>query len=345
MKKVLSQIIAKKLLLLGLFLLFSFVKVRAQFIVYGNPVYHTTFTFGINDSLQHNLYDSISSPANGTVLIDTSITDSTQTRLWQIGGTSKAFFTGSVDTIRGIMTDTAHYYPVNANSWFTLNIQPLSSFNLIVSFVHKYETATGRDGGIVEFSTDSGYSWNNIMGDCYSTSPYPGKVLTDNFYNKTDTLLTGQPAFSGTQNQWLTSSFQFFVALPVKTTGSTSCKFTFNSTYLVRFRFISDSTQDSLAGWIIKSIKIRQDLYSGAVPKLSNLKNLNIYPNPANGIFNFPTLTEEHTYTLEITNAMGQRIINIPYQHALNLTQYTKGIYFYKVTNGLENYYGKLLVQ
>jgi len=110
------------------------------------PVDSFSFTFASNDPL-HNYRG---------YTIDTSHSDSTNTALWEIGNTYKYFFSDT-DTVRGIMTDTLNEYPLNANSWFTIGFFQQS--NVIISFWHKYQTNAGKDGGIVEFSVDSGNTW------------------------------------------------------------------------------------------------------------------------------------------------------------------------------------------
>ncbi len=55
----------------------------------------------------------------------------------------------------------------------------------------------------------------------------------------------------------------------------------------IRFRFVSDTTADTLAGWEIDSVKIEHDRYEGGVRSIEQQK-LAVYPNPSiSGIFNF----------------------------------------------------------
>ena len=241
---------------------------------------------------------------------------------------------------RGIMTDTVNEYPVNANSWFVLKHFPVG-FE-IISFRHKYQTSSGHDGGVVEFSVDSGLSWQNIVGGCIGSM-----LFVDSFYSPNDTLLSGEPAFNGTSNGWITSRFQFSGVLPVKPNGGPSgCPITSGSMVEIRFRFISDSIPDSLDGWIIGNIGIEQDFYGGGLTKVNIPSVLNIYPNPSSdAIFNFSKLDEEEEYSIEVTDVMGRTVLRMPYVHVVNLSGYAKGIYFYRVSNGVENYSGKLVVE
>jgi len=300
-------------------------------VIYGvPPIDSFSFTFASNDSL-HNYRGYI---------IDTSRNDSTNTALWEIGNTSKYFFSDT-DTVRGIMTDTINEYPVNANSWFTIKL--FQQTGVIVSFWHKYQTSAGHDGGIVEFSLDTGLTWQNMLGDCNVDSSFgnlPG-VLTANFYGVYDTLLSGEQAFSGTSNGWIKSQFQFMPPPPEKLSGGQQSCFLHN--IIVRFRFKSDSIPDTLDGWIIGRINIEQDTYLGSVAKVKK-SFLNIYPNPSfDASFDFPFLASEQNYRIEIINAMGARVLNLPYTHNINLRTFAKGLYFYKVSDGTEYYSGSLI--
>lgn len=314
----------------------------------------STFTFTPGDSLMRigNYSNSglFGMYVPDTIHIDTTHADTTNTRLWQIGNTQKTFFADSTHAT-GIMTDTLNNYPVNANSWFTLKY--LMSRGIKVSFWHKYQTTAGHDGGMVEFSLDSGITWQNVLGDCNNDSaytiPYRAYVLTTNFYNNNDTLLTGEHAFSGISNGWVESQFQFYLLLIAYKTNrglDSSCGLTSSSMIQVRFRFKSDATPDSLNGWIIGKINIEEESYFESVPNIYKPANLKIYPNPSSdAIFNFPVLDMQQSYTIEILNNLGISIINTAYKNQINLSVYPKGLYFYRVTNGKEYYSGKLVVE
>ena len=181
------------------------------------------------------------------------------------------------------------------------------------------------------------------MGDCNGDSTYdPQSILTDNFYGRNDTLVSGEPAFSGTSSGWQISKFQFFAAMPERRTGGgPSC--INGDEMLVRFRFKSDSTVDSMAGWIISSITIKQDYYSG-IPTINKSQTLKVFPNPSiDGVFHFPALDNEEKYSMEIYNAMGNKIYTGNYLHDVDLSKYADGLYFYKVSNGAGYYRGQLV--
>lgn len=265
--------------------------------------------------------------------------DTIGTMLWQIGHTTKTFFADSTETL-GIMTDTVHTYPINASDWFVVEFNDSGPFSFdypIIDFWHRYQTDLGKDGGIVEFSFDNGITWQNIRSDCNASG---GGIRTYNIYAATDTLQNGEAAFSGTSNGEIFSRIQFGFGGSLG--SDTTC--TISDTIMVRFRFVSDSITDSFAGWKIDSIKLEHDVYE-SIPKLQ-VNKLHIYPNPStDGQFVFPAMKDEKSYTIEVINVLGKILFHIPYTHNLNLSQYAKGVYFYKVTNGNVYYTGELITQ
>ena len=143
--------------------------------------------------------------------------------------------------------------------------------------------------------------------------------------------------FSGESSGWINSQFEIL--------HSPFGCFNLNDAW-IRFRFKSDSIPDTLAGWIIKSIVISLEFAVESVPRINKPSTLGIYPNPSSdAIFNFPKLDEEQEYSMEVTDVMGRCVLRVPYVHQLNLSGYAKGIYFYRVSNGVENYSGKLVVE
>jgi Secretion system C-terminal sorting domain len=270
--------------------------------------------------------------------------DTSGSTLWKIGQTNKPFFSSGGFTSKSIMTDTVNSYPVNANSSFSFKFNRTPNGPMI-KFVHKYQTTLHHDGCVVEFSADSGTTWQNIMGSCQSFLPWPEAIHTDSVYSSNDTLLDGTLAFSGTSNGWVRSRFIFFDYPPVKTTSGNVCHYpAIGSLVFVRFRFVSDSVADNLDGWIIKSLTIEHDIFPGSVAQINADNSLNIFPNPSvSGKFSFPTLTNQKDYTMYITDVLGRTVFHAAYTEQVDLSSCTQGVYFYRITNNTESYSGKLM--
>ena len=290
---------------------------------------NTILTFATWDSLNHY----IPLPTDSTeIVIDTSMA-----MLWQIGNTMKPVFSNGTVPMRGIMTDTLHTYPANANDYFEIKIKNVN--NTVVDIWHRYQTDSLHAGGIIEFSTDTGLTWMNIA-NC-------GSVLTQNIYAPTDTIISGQPAFTGTSNGEQFSRFQFTNCIAVRTT-TTFCygSFNFPNQIYVRFRFASDTTVSSLSGWMIDSVEIENTGCGLGISNINVNKSIEIFPNPATTQL---TITAPNAINeVTITNLLGQRMETSPDRSILrqssgqgeevisvDVSGLPAGVYFVKV-NGSE---------
>lgn len=303
-------------------------------VVDGFPRDSLIISFGVNDTIVND---------TNKFYIERTANDS----LWQIGTTQKTFFSAGGFANRGIMTDTTNHYPINANSSFVISIDDIYKYghNIIIGFKHKYETSSGLDGGLVEFSNDSGKTWNNVKGDCSIDSTMIGQgIILENFYDYNDTLPSGEPAFMGTSNGWVTSRLQFFHGFPIRTTGQGGWQCV-KYNVLLRFRFVSDTTADTLDGWIIDDIKMEQDDYGGSASSINKYVQLSIFPNPATSVVNFPTLPQQGNYRLSLYNILGVKVADVPYTNKLDISNYQTGIYYYHVTDGDALYTGKLQIE
>jgi len=279
------------------------------------------------------------------------VMDTATTPLWQLGRISKTFFAADSIPGRAMVTDTLRPYPNYANNWFILKIPPgpagsgaNSPPNVIIDFWHKYQTDSLHAGGVVEFSLDHGTSWENIV-TCASSGA--SSINLQYFSLLNEPMFDGEPAFQGTIDTEQYSRLQLFDCdvAGVRLT-STYCSFEEGETIELRFRFVSDSTADTLAGWQIDSIKIESPGCDASSVPLINQNQLLISPNPTtNNTFQFPALENEQEYTLEIYDAMGKKLLQETYTELLHLYDKPKGVYFYKVSNGREYYSGQLVVE
>ncbi len=115
--------------------------------------------------------------------------------------------------------------------------------------------------------------------------------------------------------------------------------------FIFRFRFVSDSIPELFAGWMIDSIKVVERNFGGLVKNIKK-HSLTVSPNPSySGSFIFPILENEELYKIEIYNLLGEQVISMPYGHSIDLSRYAKGMYYYKVSNGIDYYAGKLVYE
>ena len=293
----------------------------------GGAVDSTTFTFSTSDSLIHHLPNSFCGCPSTSLQIETLAAT-----LWQIGYSLKPVFSNDTTPVRGLMTDTLHSYPPNANDYFTLGMDHVLP-NFIIDVWHKFEMDSMHAGGFIEYSTDTGLTWMNI-GNCTD-------IRKENMYSATDTLITGVPAFTGNSHGEILSRFQFINCWEIRTTV-TSCLTEGNvfdgAPFYLRFRFVSDSTVDSLSGWMIDSIKIEDP---GCIPpslisEVNNLTLLNIFPNPANDRV---TISAKTIITsVSIANLLGQTVYSDQCNSTeaqIDVSRLPSGLYFVKI-NGVE---------
>lgn len=276
----------------------------------GIPYDSVTFTFNKNDSLTRSL----------------AYIDTTGSGVWEIGTTAKSFFAAG-GNLHSIMTDTAAVYDTSIDNSFKVILKAFN-FNSILSFKHKYQTRSGHDGGIVEYSIDSGATWENVLGDCHTMGTFKQGIFTENFYKKTDTLLTGEPAFTGTNSGWVYSRVQLFYSLPIKSTGGGPQCVTTGDIHF-RFRFLSDNQVDTFDGWIIDEIKVEHDMYGGGISNIANNILVHVYPNPTNNILNIE-MPEVYFNKASLINTIGQTVnmVNINSRRQnINISQLPVGIY------------------
>jgi hypothetical protein len=286
--------------------------------------------------------DSVSFSTADTAFQHYYYPDTAAVPLWQIGRTTKSFFTADTSGVIAIMTDTLNYYRTNADNYFVLDLP--DSLNTIISFWHHYETDSGRDGGTVEYSIDGGLTWENIVGDCHTEeeSPLYG-ICTDNFYHADDTLTNGVPAFSGSRHGQF-SRLQFYKAIPVLLAFPSECP---ERVGLLRFRFISDTTSDTLAGWMIDSVKIEYDnyYYGGSVHSVPGDQPFLPFPNPStDGRFVFPALHNQMNYTIVLRDAFGSIVFTRAYAQQMDFSQLPPGLYFFSVSDSVNTYSGKIVL-
>ena len=76
---------------------------------------------------------------------------------------------------------------------------------------------------------------------------------------------------------------------------------------------------------------------------------ISVFPNPSNGIFQLNFKNEQSFIgTLEIYNAIGEKVYaesNIEEQMQIDLSAFSKGIYYLEIISATKNYYQKIIVQ
>ena len=189
-----------------------------------------------------------------------------------------------------------------------------------------------KDGGYVEISIDSGATWINVASPWSIGIQNVGQI---NFYNSyNDTIQGNIPAFTGTHSNWEYSAIKLQWLFPAKQSSLDI----FTPKVMFRFNFKSDNIQTNKAGWIIDDIVINIYDVGGGIHEneLANFE-VQIYPNPIKekGIIQVVPKNNEHDFTINIYNALGQLITTSKMdknnQYIINANDLTSGMYFYSV--------------
>jgi hypothetical protein len=190
--------------------------------------------------------------------------------IWQIGQPQKTLFDSAYSAPNVIITDTVNLYPTSDSSSFVL-LFDLWGSQPVISFMHKYDTDSAKDGGYVEISFDEGQTWTHLTAQTNENAQQTAYgFTTTNFYNDDDTLTNGKAAFNGFTSEWVYSDITFWCQA-VKTSFECQLRFTFNS----------DSVETGNEGWIIDNIVVQNDGGCWGINEIRyNTESLKISPNP-----------------------------------------------------------------
>jgi len=244
--------------------------------------------------------------------------DTTISGVWQIGVPQKTIFESASTTPNVLITDTVNTYPnsLSSSAWFNVPDNSIYSGFLAVQWIQKIDFELNKDGGLVEFSSDSGVIWQNAF---YNPNVY-------NFYgwhNSNEGYLydSGDPCFSGTdtvwRNVWLCFTYHYLWTI---------------DNLFIRFRIVSDSTDTNQEGWMIDNLMIAQTWFHTVVEQ-SKESNFKIYPTVSEGLITLQQLNNSTDFRIKnvtISNMNGQIIKTIPVSldvETLDLSDLSQGRY------------------
>ena len=254
--------------------------------------------------------------------------DTSSTNIWQIGTPQKIIFDSAATVPNAIVTDTINNYPINNISRFTTKTYNSFIFWGVLAFQwkQKLDMDSDYDGGIVEFSIDSGVTWQNTFNNPYVYNFYGFQPANQ------DTLNTGEFAFSGTDSTWrdiwLCFDLSWLSLSP--------------DTLRFRFTFKSDSINNNKEGWIIDNMMAHHTMIH-TVNEIKQESYLNIYPNPSNNIVHIQAqkIMDFHIIEqMELVDPLGRVVekwMNIPTKFWFDASKYPDGLYFLKVKTNIKS--------
>ena len=199
----------------------------------------------------------------------------------------------------------------------------------ILTFTHKFETDSLKDGCYIEYYNDWDTAWYNIGLGNVQKNNYPERLGVENTYTKSDSLFNGETGFSGTESNWITSRVQWVWSIPVRH------KSVWDDSLKIRFHFISDSIQTNKAGWIIKNFMVTYVDLVGGINELNSTHFVNIFPNPTTSTFTISKNTNEDLQ-FHLYNLIGQQILNknlIESETIIERNNLATGTYLFSITN------------
>lgn len=256
--------------------------------------------------------------------------DPDSSNVWQIGAPQKIIFDSAATQPNAIVTDTINFYPTNDTSRFiakvNLNFGNWGIFAL--QWKQKLDMDTTFDGGIIEYSTDTGNTWVNVFNNPFVYNFYGFQPANQ------DTLVGGEYAFSGTDSTWRDIWLCFDL--------SWLQQFQVNDTVLFRFTLLTDSVDNNKEGWMIDNM-LAHITFIHTVKEVNQTDYLNVYPNPTTGIVNIAAekLMEFHIIEhMELINSQGRVVEkwnNLPTKFWFDASKYGDGLYFLIVKTNIQS--------
>jgi hypothetical protein len=256
--------------------------------------------------------------------------DTASENIWQIGPPQKMIFDSAATQPNAIVTDTVNFYPTNNTSRFIANLsKDWGNWGIFVlRWMQKLDMDEGFDGGIIEYTLDSGTTWVNVFNNPYVYSFYGFQEANR------DTLANGEFAFSGTDSTWRDIWLCFdFAWLDF---------FDFEDTLQFRFTLLTDSVDNSKEGWLIDNMLAYLSVFH-TVNKGEQESYLHVYPNPASSIVHIQAqkLMEFHIIeSMELVDPLGRVVeswTNIPTKFWINVNRYPEGLYSLRIRTNIRS--------
>lgn len=272
----------------------------------------------VNAQSWNQYFDGADTSALKSVFIEP---DTGGSNIWQIGRPQKAIFDSAATYPNALVTDTVNFCPRGNTSSFRLHYSNDYRWGILaVRWKQKIDFRQNYDGGIIEFSKDSGLTWQNVFDNPYVYSFY-GFDTTN-----ADTLVTGEAAFTGTdtvwRDIWLCFDRSFFG-------DSVSFRFTFKSD-------TGATDVETREGWLIDNIRVERTMLH-TVNKAGNVEYLKIYPTSTTGrvYIEAEKLNEYHIIEkMSLINMEGrvvQEFGKSPTKFFIDIGHHPAGQYFLKI--------------
>ena len=208
-----------------------------------------------------------------------------------------------------------------------------------LAFNHNVASENQYDGGNIKYSLDGGTTWAILPSTAFTVNPYNDVITTA---NGNDNPMATEDAFTGADENSNDSVWGQSV-IDLSLIGVVA-----NSTLQLRWEFGSDGCNGN-DGWYIDEISLYNCSEALSINDFAFLNNnISIYPNPSSGIFNIKmkSISDFQYNVYDITGKeMTTRTEVMNNAFKLDLSTYSKGIYFFKLYSSEGAITQKLIVQ
>jgi hypothetical protein len=170
----------------------------------------------------------------------------------------------------------------------------------------------------------------------------PNPTLSEPGEPQISTLRDSIPGFTGRSSGWEWSGVMFY-SQPVKWEDEWYPCADYNSPPLIRFRFLSDSIGDGLAGWMIRNIVFGVAGTTGSVRESPDAL-FRLIPNPASSWTRIQVREDSNSIkAIRLNNLLGQEFHVSYSDNILNLELLPSGTYVVTVVTDRRIYRQRLI--
>lgn len=192
------------------------------------------------------------------------------TGIWQIGEPEKTYFDTAYTVPNVLITDTLNPLPdsTDAYFWFTYDLQNYQGGVIALQWTQKLDLDTNTEVAIIEFSTDTMQTWQNVF--------YHPDI--DNFYGYLSSSegthhQTGDIGFTGTdtiwRDIWLCFGYDFIYNYNIDTLN-------------FRYRILTDTVEHQSEGWMIDNFLVHETWFH-TIGEISDEDTFTAFPTETSG--------------------------------------------------------------